>query len=369
MKKILITICLLAFFVPSMALAECTVRGVIKPPLSKATGGCLIGETIDESMQKCNSAPENLKTDPTTGTMYYDVCCCVDTAASSTIMYNPDTTQIVRPILQKAIPGFGSKFSAPNCYLDTDGRYLCKISWIGEYFSAIYKYAVGIIGILAAIMILIGGVMWNASGGNQEKISQDKKRITGGLLGMFLVLGSYMILSLINPDLVNLKPVNVKVTKVIPQTAENAPVGSCPTTPLCTDTAGCRDCVDCANMKATDLADKLESTTTNANRTLIQKMSEANKIDSNWAITEAWPPTMCHSAKAQWEGNSVDVGVRNNGSVKSIYDAFKNSGATPVFECSPKGCCAKHGLKVNKNICIEFEDTSHITADHFSIYQ
>lgn len=78
---------------------------------------------------------------------------------------------------------------------------------IGEYISAIYKYAIGIVGILAAVVLMIGGVIWLTAGGNQTRISEAKAWIGASLTGLIIALSSYMILATINPDLVNFKPI------------------------------------------------------------------------------------------------------------------------------------------------------------------
>lgn len=76
---------------------------------------------------------------------------------------------------------------------------------IGNYIKAIYNYALIIVGILAAIVLIIGGIIWLTSAGNSEKISQAKSWITGALTGLILMFLSYTILKTINPQLVSLR--------------------------------------------------------------------------------------------------------------------------------------------------------------------
>ncbi|PIR13401.1 hypothetical protein COV49_02445 [Candidatus Falkowbacteria bacterium CG11_big_fil_rev_8_21_14_0_20_39_10] len=87
---------------------------------------------------------------------------------------------------------------------------------IGNYIVAIYKYAIGIVGILAAVVLMWGGVLWLTAGGNAERIGNAKSWIMASLSGLVLALASFMILSMINPDLVNFK------IKNLTQTASNA---------------------------------------------------------------------------------------------------------------------------------------------------
>ncbi len=75
---------------------------------------------------------------------------------------------------------------------------------VTDYIKAIYRFFVGIAGILAVFMIVFGGVQWLFSGGNATKISSAKETIFGAVLGLLIAVGSYTILININPRLVNL---------------------------------------------------------------------------------------------------------------------------------------------------------------------
>ena len=74
---------------------------------------------------------------------------------------------------------------------------------IGGYIRTIYNSAVGL-GVLAAlVMITAGGVMYAVSGVINKK-QQGKDFITGALGGLTLLLGAYVILNVVNPELVTL---------------------------------------------------------------------------------------------------------------------------------------------------------------------
>ncbi len=73
-----------------------------------------------------------------------------------------------------------------------------------EYLQAIYNLFVGISGILAVIMMMYGGFQWLIAGGNPTKISGAKATILSAMAGLSLLLASYAILNLINPNLTNL---------------------------------------------------------------------------------------------------------------------------------------------------------------------
>ncbi len=76
---------------------------------------------------------------------------------------------------------------------------------IANYVRAIYKYAIGIVGILAAVVLMFGGIIWLTAGGNATQIGNAKAWIGASLTGLVLALLSYMILATVNPALVNFK--------------------------------------------------------------------------------------------------------------------------------------------------------------------
>ena len=71
--------------------------------------------------------------------------------------------------------------------------------------GGVYKFVVGIAAIAAVIVMMAGGYVWLFAGGNASKVGEAKSLIGSAVLGLFLALGSYMILYLINPELTNLK--------------------------------------------------------------------------------------------------------------------------------------------------------------------
>lgn len=75
----------------------------------------------------------------------------------------------------------------------------------GVFINYIYKYSFVIVSILGVLMIIVAGIQWLTSAGNQEKIGAAKKRIMGAVIGILILALSYTILNTINPYLVNLR--------------------------------------------------------------------------------------------------------------------------------------------------------------------
>jgi hypothetical protein len=74
---------------------------------------------------------------------------------------------------------------------------------LSSYIRTLVRVAIGIIGILAVIMIVISGVQYMGSDMFTEKESA-KSRLQGAVLGLILAVSSVLILRTINPGLTNI---------------------------------------------------------------------------------------------------------------------------------------------------------------------
>ena len=86
-----------------------------------------------------------------------------------------------------------------DCVTDSDGKINCTTD-IQTYIPGIFKLAIGIASVLAVLMIIIGGVEYITTDAIQGK-SDGKARIQNALLGLVLVLVSWILLYTINPKL------------------------------------------------------------------------------------------------------------------------------------------------------------------------
>jgi len=102
-------------------------------------------------------------------------------------------------------------------------------AFLPSYVHYIFNLAIIISGLVAFASLVYGGFRYLTSAGSPVAISDAKAQITAGLLGLVLLLGSYLLLTTINPQLVILKVgkeeycKGVILFKDIPRTD-----GSCP---------------------------------------------------------------------------------------------------------------------------------------------
>ncbi|MBI4434755.1 hypothetical protein HY635_02975 [Candidatus Uhrbacteria bacterium] len=146
----------------------------------------------------------------------------------------PFTFRQVKPDLQIDIPTL--RFSDVRARTIDGEPTDVSIPWIGEYIAAIYRWAVPVGAILATVVIMAAGVIWLTSGG-AGTLSTAKEWITNAVIGLLLLVGSYVVLNVVNPDLVRLQALQIKLVPPSPLIAttnaedeEEVPTGA-PFTP------------------------------------------------------------------------------------------------------------------------------------------
>jgi hypothetical protein len=129
----------------------------------------------------------------------------------------PIPANAATPQLQIKIPYV--EFSEPvACGTDYANRTVYCNKWLGQYISGIYKYALGVLGILAALAMMIGGIIWLTAGGDAGKVTTAKSWITGSITGLVIGFSSYFILYQINPDLIKLPSIRIAKVEKAPET-------------------------------------------------------------------------------------------------------------------------------------------------------
>ncbi len=68
--------------------------------------------------------------------------------------------------------------------------------------AQIIRVAMGLLGIVAVVIILVGGFKWMTAGGNEEQVGEAKKWIFSGVIGLAIILSAYALASFIINQLV-----------------------------------------------------------------------------------------------------------------------------------------------------------------------
>lgn len=97
-------------------------------------------------------------------------------------------------------------------------------SELPSYIKYLFIFGLGLITILALGVMIFGGIQYILAAGNAAKTEDAKAWIQQALLGLGLLLVSYLLLRTINPDLVNLR--NPNLTPIQFQFQENQLTGN-----------------------------------------------------------------------------------------------------------------------------------------------
>jgi len=83
-----------------------------------------------------------------------------------------------------------------------------------SYIRYLFIFGLGLIAFLALAQMMAGGLTYILAAGNVAKVEDAKDTIKQALLGLGLLLVSYLLLRTINPDLVNLRNPNLTPTRL-----------------------------------------------------------------------------------------------------------------------------------------------------------
>jgi len=74
-----------------------------------------------------------------------------------------------------------------------------------QYLSTLYNFLISIVGILAMGVIIYGGMRYMTSAGNPTVAEDAKETIMSAVYGLALALGSWLVINVVNPDILVLK--------------------------------------------------------------------------------------------------------------------------------------------------------------------
>ncbi len=122
---------------------------------------------------------------------------------------------IQKPNPKIKIPGLSFTDLTVNGELssDTDGSTYLEVPYLGEYVKTVYNYLILIAGLVCVARIIVAGFIYTVPDTSGEAKSSAIKMIQNALIGLLLAVGSYTILYLFNPELVEFKNLKVFYTR------------------------------------------------------------------------------------------------------------------------------------------------------------
>jgi hypothetical protein len=286
------------------------------------------------------------------------------------------------------------------------GEFLTEITpsdSFGHYINIIIKILIGVVGVMAVISIVLGGVQYMTTDAFSRK-EGGKEMITHAVSGLGIALVSVLLLSTINPQLTAIvfDVQGVRYTSqegwqdgttVASAGSENAnsqalsalryrngmrdPGSFCAKGVITPNTQDVTDALATAtasknagNFKdLTTLGVPVQATGKFAYKTLadnLKKLKDAAPAD--FTVTEAWQPSHQHCAKCHPLGTCVDVDFTNSGPadtiiVKDFIQKAHDAGLIAQFEVGTKA--RYDALNINDGSVFIWPG---ITAEHFSVY-
>lgn len=64
---------------------------------------------------------------------------------------------------------------------------------VRDTIASIINVALGLLGIVTVVIIIYAGFLWMTAGGDKEKITTARQWITGGIIGLIIILSAYAI--------------------------------------------------------------------------------------------------------------------------------------------------------------------------------
>ncbi len=117
------------------------------------------------------------------------------------------TRAAITPKIGSPIPGL-----TISPVVETQGKVTAP--FMAQYFSAAYRYALGISLIAVALMLIYGGFLYIV-GATAKSVTSGKEKIWNAIAGLIILLSAHTILSFVNPALVNPKPITLSAVMPI----------------------------------------------------------------------------------------------------------------------------------------------------------
>jgi hypothetical protein len=83
----------------------------------------------------------------------------------------------------------------PECFVVGNSG----VNIIENYLGLIYQWMAGLVGGIAVLMIIVGGIQIATGGGDQNNVNEGKTKIMQALAGLAILFLSGLILYTINP--------------------------------------------------------------------------------------------------------------------------------------------------------------------------
>ncbi len=233
----------------------------------------------------------------------------------------------------------GEDISGGNCKTD-----------LKVYLEGLFKLGIGISGVIAIVVVIIGGIEKMTSQSLQKK-QDGKQRIQNALWALVLVIGSYVILYQINPKLLvidlNISNVETKAINsglisavVDPEILRRELNRACPDCTIGSAQArlsaenlrrlNCANCVSMDSSIGSASNNMFRNIDSTFNVGLIQLQNLNKDSGLSWGATEAFPPVVNHQHSCHYNGTCIDA-ILMNQNAPNIKTFIENASKVNMF--------------------------------------
>lgn len=249
--------------------------------------------------------------------------------------------------------------------------------------NRLYRFGIAIGAAASVLLFVIAGYLYMT--GEQKGIEQAKSIVSSTLVGMGLLLGTFVLLNQISPELVKFKPLELpKPENVIARlpTPDELDLDD-PDFPVLHTAPGANPNAgggrggkaypefDCKNGGCLNLGDKENGSIQCKNSCKVQEglakglkiakaYTDERKVD--WYISEAWPPSSNHQNSCHSTGACVDmnVSVRSTANYIILCEGLKKGNLNIFNE-------AINYPATGNSVCGPIHKTKYATGDHLHV--
>lgn len=232
MKKLLLSLILVASFLPGLARAEetCAIADCLCTWQAETVTGAqtiggysvnVPGTTSEEDCRnQCIGAIGITSADQEDQVYSTFLCKNIQTVVE-------EVDEPLFPQLNVVIPGLGYMFKDGKPFWSeadiTTVNGVQNTNLLGTYIKALYGYLLGAASLVAVTMLTIAGLQYATAGGNSKQVENAKKRIGNAVAGIILLLLAYNIAFLINPATTSFDSLSIEHVKGIEINDETPP--------------------------------------------------------------------------------------------------------------------------------------------------
>jgi len=74
---------------------------------------------------------------------------------------------------------------------------------VRDIIGAVINILLGFLGIIAVVLILLGGFKWMTAAGNEDKVAEAKKLMAAGVIGVVIILAAFALSQFVLRSLIN----------------------------------------------------------------------------------------------------------------------------------------------------------------------